>query len=682
MAIHLAIDIGGTFTDVVVREGGSTEATKVPTTPQNLIHGVKNGIDSILDKADKRPEQVTRFVHGTTAGTNTVIEKDGGTVGLLMTEGFRDVLEIGRQKRSDLYDLFNDPETPAFLAPREQRVGIEERMNENGEVITPLDEEQVLDAVGRLVEKHDINSVSVCYLFSFLNPEHEQRTKQLIEEHYPDLYVSLSSNINPKFREYERSVVTTFDAYLRPAIQKYVEELGGALEEEGIDVEFQIMKSRGGITSSKLIIEKPVSTVLSGPSAAVVGATSVGADSGYDDLITVDMGGTSCDISIIDDGSPHISNEGEILEYPLRIQMIDISTIGSGGGSIAWIDQTNRLNVGPKSAGADPGPVCYDKGGTEPTVTDAALVLGYLDPEDFADGTYDLNVQKAEEAIESKIAEPLGYDTIEAAKAINNLVNSKMSEQLRLDTVKRGFDPRRFVLFAMGGAGPLHASKLAMNLDVPHVLVPPSPGVLAASGLLSANVEHVHQRTFLQSLSGTDLGELNDAYDELIGRGEEAMEREGVPVDEVSVTQQADMRYQGQSFDIELEIPSQLDASSLSNLEEQFHRRHRDIYGHSNPDDPIEFVNLRLVSTYEPEKFSWSQRTEGTSLDDARKGTRETHFADDEDVYESAIYAREKLPLNETLSGPAVIEQKDSTTVVYPEQSCSVDEHGNLIIDT
>ena len=684
MTVQLAIDIGGTFTDVVARENGATHATKVPMTPDDLIRGVTAGIDEILAETRGDRSDVERFVHGTTAGTNAVIERDGGTVGVLMTEGFRDTLAIGRQKREDMYDLFLDEQTPTFLAPRERRVEVEERVGPEGDVLSDLDGDGVVEAVGRLVEDAGVDSIAVCYLFSFANEDHEERTADLIAEHYPDVNVSLSSAINPRFREYERLVVTAFDAYLRPVIERYVSRMRGMLDDEGIDCELQIMKSRGGVAGATLLEERPVGSVLSGPAAAVAGASDIGTRVGREDLVTIDVGGTSSDVSLVEDGSPHITSEGEIQGYPLRMQMVDINTIGSGGGSIARVDETDSLDVGPESAGADPGPACYGRGGTDPTVTDASLVLGYLNPGNFADGVLDLDVDAGRAAIEANVADPLGYDVVEAARGIHKITNTKMAQQLRLATVQRGFDPRRFSLFAMGGAGPTQAGKLAEELAIPEVVIPRSPGVLSARGLLTADVEHEHEATFLVSLSDLDPDALAEEYARLEDRGERAMAREGVPVEETSVAYEADMHYEGQSFEIELSIPVETEytEATVDRIRERFHDRHDEVYGHRNAEDPVEFVTLRVVHSFTPDRPPEPTAVGGDTLADARKGTRETYFVDEDGAFETPVFERELLPTGARFEGPAIVEQSDTTTVVYPGQTCHSDDDLNLIVET
>lgn len=684
MTVRVAIDIGGTFTDVIAREDGHEVSTKVPTTPEDLITGVRRGIDQILDDTAGDRADVERFVHGTTAGTNAVIERDGGTVGVLMTEGFRDTLAIGRQKREDMYDLFLDEQTPTFLAPRERRVEIEERVGPDGEVIQPLAEEDVLRGVGQLVEEHDVDAVAVCYLFSFTNSAHEERTAELIADAYPDVDVSLSSKINPRFREYERLVVTAFDAYLRPVIESYVSRMNEMLDEESIDCELQIMQSRGGISSASILEERPVASVLSGPAAAVAGAADIGRRIDRENLITIDIGGTSSDVSLVKDGRPQITSDGEIQDYPLRMQMVDISTIGSGGGSIAGLDDAGSLYVGPESAGADPGPACYGRGGTAPTVTDASLVLGYLNPDNFADGSFQLDVEAARDAIRREIAEPLDYDLETAAKGIHKIMNTKMAQQLRLTTVQRGFDPRRFSLFAMGGAGPIQAGKLAEELAIPEVVIPRSPGVLSASGLLSSDVEHDHETTFLRSLRELEPGALADSFETLSKRGEQAMSREGVDPEDLTEVYQADMRYEGQSFEIELDVPQRerYSETDLAAIEEQFHDRHDEVYGHRNKDDPVEFVNLRVIHSYSPDQLSMPSEVGGESLDAAHKATRDCQFVDDEETHSTPVYERRNLPAGVSFDGPAIIEQSDTTTVVYPGQTCRTDGALNIHIRT
>ena len=484
MSITIGIDIGGTFTDVVSldNESGELQYTKVNSTPPRLVDGFMKGADSVRRLASASFSDVSRIAHGTTIGTNAILEARGSTIGILTTKGFEDVLTIGRQKRSDMYDVFIEPETPVFLAPRRRIFGIEERIYANGGVDVPLNEAEVAAAVETLVTEHNVEAIAVCYLFSFANAAHEERTRDIILNAHPGLRVSLSSELDPRFREYERLCLTAFDAYLRPVLERYIQQVRDSLSESGVKARLHIIHSRGGITSDETILSNTVSTVLSGPAAGVIGGVHAGKLSDLTDLITLDMGGTSCDISLVDKGKPVLSNEGKIAKYPLRQPMLDINTIGAGGGSIAWVDGSGALRVGPRSAGASPGPAAYNMGGTEPTVTDASLLLGYLDPGYFAGGSMKLSVEKAEEAVRTNVAGPLGIDVLDAAHGIHTIVNNHMADEVRLVSVFRGYDPRNFSLVALGGAGPVHAGRLAEQTNIGKVLVPSTRAFSQHSG--------------------------------------------------------------------------------------------------------------------------------------------------------------------------------------------------------
>ncbi len=453
MMVDIAVDIGGTFTDVVALRGGRhVYIAKVPSTPGNLIMGISEGVQRILQQSELTPDQVTRFVHSSTVATNAILEKKGGRTALLATEGFRDSLEIGRQRRSELYNVHIGVQTPTFLAPRRMRAAIRGRMDAAGNELVPLDEQQVLDAVARLRKRYDIEAIAVCYLHAFINPAHEQRTRDLLAEHFPDLLVSLSSDVDPVFREYERAVSTAFDAYVRPKVSIYLGELERALNDIGLNAHVQVMQSRGGLTTLASAAERPVTMLLSGPAAGVMGGRFSGELSGDHDVITLDIGGTSCDVALVRRGKPILSRDGRIDRYPLRISMVDVNTIGAGGGSLAWVDRSGGLHVGPESAGSDPGPACYGRGGMQPTVTDASVVLGYLNPGYFAGGTMQLNGELAQEAV-ARLAGEVGLGVPQLANGIHRIVNDRMAEEVRLVSVRRGYDPRHFSLVPLGGAG-------------------------------------------------------------------------------------------------------------------------------------------------------------------------------------------------------------------------------------
>lgn len=677
--LEIACDIGGTFTDLVCSEEGRLLCTaKVPSTPEDLVKGVRQGLKEALEKAGRSPEAVARFIHGTTAATNAIIERRGALTAVFMTAGFEDTLEIGRQRRHRMYDLFMDAETPDFLSPRRLRVGITERTSPEGEVVTRLDEEQVRAEARRLRERFGIEAASVCYLFSFLNLEHERRTREIIREVSPEVRVSISSEVDPRFREYERLCTTTFDAYLRPVIEDYIRRLEGALREICPRTSCHIMQSRGGLTSFRAAAEKPVLTVLSGPAAGVIGGSFAGALSGYENLITMDMGGTSTDVALVKGGAARVSAESRLDTYPLRVPMVDVKSIGAGGGSIAWLDEGGGLRVGPRSAGARPGPACYGQGGESPTVTDASLVLGYLNPDYFAGGGMALNPEAARRAVET-VARPLGMDETRAAAGIHRIVNARMADQIRLVTVQQGYDPREFALLALGGAGPVHGGALMRELSVPTLIVPRIPGVLSAFGLMVANIEHEQARTFAARAGDLKVRELLAAYEELDALGREKMQRDGVPLSGVRIQRYADLRYVGQSYELEVPVPEGPEDGRVARIVEAFHRKHAQVYGHSDPKEEVEFVNLRTVHIYPLPKPSGTHEARSRGRPKP-KGTRPAYFLEAGEYVETPFYEREGLPQGWEAEGPAIIEQPDTTTVIYPGQRCRVDSAGNILI--
>jgi N-methylhydantoinase A len=501
----VGIDIGGTFTDVVCRRAGAPAlTTKIMSTRRDPSEAVLRAIRFMVEEWKIDPREIAHFLHGTTVATNAVLERKGAKLGLLTTEGFKDVLEIGRQWRQHLYGIILQPETPVFLAPGEFRKEIRERVSAQGEIVVPLDEASVLQACDDLVAA-GVGSIAVCYLFSFLEPAHEQRTRELIRARHPDLSISISSEVDPAFREYERSAVVSFDAYIKPVIDRYIGHLEHGLERAGISAPLQIMQSRGGLSTCAVARQRPVRLFMSGPAAGVIGGTIVGRMVGAEDVITIDIGGTSTDIALVNKGNPVIGAEGRIAGYPVRVPMVDVNAIGAGGGSIAWLDQAGGLRVGPHSAGSDPGPAAYGKGGEDATVTDASLVLGYLDPAYFAGGSVALDLGRAREVIEHTVARPLGMSVEEAALGIHRVINAQMVEGIRLVSIRQGFDPRRFALVALGGAGPVHATALAQDLGIRQIVIPRHPGVLSAAGLLAAPIEHEVAAAFPRKLERVSL---------------------------------------------------------------------------------------------------------------------------------------------------------------------------------
>ena len=673
--MQIGVDIGGTFTDIVALDGeGRLALAKVPSTPKDLLDGIGAAVGKVLALAGAPPGDVERFIHGTTVATNAVLEQKGAVTAVLTTEGFEDVLEMGRQKRSRMYDLEMDPETPSFLAPGRRRVGIRERLDARGATLVPLDEGQVRAAVQTL-RAQGVQAIAVCYLFSFVNPAHEQRTRELCAEIAPEISVSLSSEVDPTFREYERLCVTTFDAYLGPVVKRYLAGLADTLRGLGIRAVPLIMRSRGGIVSAALAARQPVTLFLSGPAGGVIGAGCAAERSGVRDFVSLDMGGTSNDVAVVRSGAPLLASEGSIGPYPVRTPMVDVNTIGAGGGSIAWIDAAGGLRVGPRSAGAEPGPACYGRGGDAATVTDASVVLGYLNPERFAGGALTLDVGAAERAV-GAIGRRLGVDTITAAAGIHRVINARMADQIRLVTIKRGYDPRQFSLVVLGGAGPVHGAALAAEMGMAEVLVPEAPGVLAAFGLLAAAIEHHHARTLQARTDVADLAAVNRCLAELDTAGRARMHEEGVAAADVHVAYTADMRYVGRAYELEVPIAAPVAAERVPDIVAAFHAVHERVYGYARTQQTVEFVNFRAVHTYRlPRPVVRPSAQAHGRLDDARVGERRAYF---DGFVSAAIYERARLPLGARLAGPAIVEQMDTTTVIPPGVTAVVDDAGNL----
>jgi N-methylhydantoinase A len=677
--LQIGVDIGGTFTDIVALDGeGRLVLTKVPSTPKDLLEGIDTAVRRVLALAGAPASAVERFIHGTTVATNAVLEQKGAVTAILTTEGFEDVLEMGRQKRSRMYDLDMDPETPTFVAPRRRRIGIRERLDARGAVLVPLDEAQVRAAVTAL-KRDGVQAIAVCYLFSFVDPRHERRTREICREVAPEISVSLSSDVDPTFREYERLCVTAFDAYLGPVVKRYLAGLAETLTGLGIAGVPLVMRSRGGIVSAGVAAQQPVTLFLSGPAAGVIGARFAAERSGVRDFVSLDMGGTSNDVAVVRGGEPLITAEGFIGPYPVRTPMVDVNTVGAGGGSIAWIDGAGGLRVGPRSAGADPGPACYGRGGEQATVTDANLLLGYLNPERFAGGLMTLEMAPAARAV-AAVGERLGLDATAAAAGIIRVINARMADQIRLVTIKRGYDPREFALVVLGGAGPVHGVALAEEMGMAEVIVPEAPGVLAAFGLLAAAIEHQHARTLPGRADAIDLEAVNGCLAELDAAGRARMAEEGVPAADVRVAYSADMRYVGQAYELEVPVIAPLAPEGIAEAVRGFHGAHERVYGYARAEQPVEFVNYRAVHRYPlPSlKLRPPARSEG-GVGAARVGERRAYFAPGGFVATS-IYDRPRLPLGARVPGPAIVEQADTTTVIPPGYAAAVDPSGNLRI--
>jgi len=675
---EVGVDIGGTFTDVVCRDcdSGAMRLVKIPTTRANPSAGVLHAVQHMVSEWGVLPQQIGRFVHGTTVATNAVLERKGAKIGLITTDGFKDTLEIGRQSRHAVYSVMLKPETPVFLVPGALRREVPERITANGEVLVPLDEAAVRREVGDLVA-NGVQAIAVSFLFSYLNPAHERRVAEIIRESYPDLMVSLSCEVDPAFREYERTCITAFDAYLKPVIDHYLENMESDLEANCVGSALQIMQSRGGVASSHIARRRPVRLFLSGPAAGVIGGSMAGEAAGYQDVITIDIGGTSADIALVSRGKPLIAAEGMLDGYAVRVPMVDVNAIGAGGGSIAWLDGAKSLRVGPASAGSEPGPACYGRGGEQPTVTDASIVLGYVDPGYFAGGSLRLQPELSRRVIDSRIAKPLGLSVEQAALGIHRVVNANMAEGIRFVSVKRGIDPRRFGLVPLGGGGPVHAAALARELGMRRVIVPRHPGVLSARGLLAAPVEHEAATAFHSTLEKARKADLEREFAALDRQCAELMRIEGITPDVVDVQYFADVCYVGQSY--HLEIPVVMAGDTMAQVRRDFFAAHDRIYGHS-AEGPVKFVNLRTVHQAPVAAGARFDEPCGAEEGDPRKGVRPILTEKSGGFVEAQVYERSRIKPGVTFYGPAIVEQADTTTVIEPGWRAEVDVRGNLVM--
>jgi N-methylhydantoinase A len=674
--LFIGVDIGGTFTDVVVhRPGAPTRIMKIPSTRNDPSIAVLEALRRIAEDWRLPPQQVTRFVHGTTVATNAVLERKGSCVGVITTAGFRDVLEIGRQMRHQMYDLALDPEAPVFLAPGRLRREVGERVGAEGEVLEALDEAGVAAAADELIGA-GAQSLAIVFLFSFLNDAHERRAREIIQARHPDIFISLSSEVDPAFREYERTVVTAFDAYVKPVVDRYLGNLDCGLSRAHVAAPLQIMQSRGGISGSETARLRPVRLILSGPAAGVVGASRVGDAAGYRNLITVDIGGTSCDIALIEEGMPALRAEGLVDGYPVRTPMVDVNSIGSGGGSIAWLDAARSLRVGPHSAGSDPGPACYGLGGREPTVTDASLVLGYLDPEHFAGGLR-LRPELSRKAIERTIARPLNLTVEQAALGMHRIVNAQVAEGIRFVSIRQGHDPRRFTLLPLGGGGALHACALAEELGLCSILVPRLAGVLSAAGLLAASVQHEVAAALPRALAALELAEVRATLQRLDVKCRALMAKENVAQQDVTRRYFADVCYIGQGYQLQVAFePERSDA--LAALSTSFYAQHDKTYGYA-PRAAIRLVNLRALHSAPsapPLQDDWSPADAPALI---RKAP--ILLPGHNGAVEAAVYRRAALAAGHACDGPAIIAQDDTTTLLAPGWRCRVDPLGNLLLE-
>lgn len=688
MTWALGIDSGGTFTDVMAMEveSGQIRTLKVPSTPQDPSQALLNGVEAFLRAVpETRASDISFFAHGTTVGTNAVIEHKGVSTGLLITRGTGAVYLARRSRQPTPSEMLNPhfQKPPPLVPPRFTRE-IPERVLFDGSVDHALDEAAVLDAVSELVRIYRIEALAICYLFSFMNPRHEQRTREIIKERFPQIRVSLSSDIVPIVREYRRLSTTVLDAYVGPTLERYLKRLEEGLREREVSTrQVFIMQSNGGLMSIKVASDNPVQTLLSGPAAGVISGAYLSRLTGLPNVVTFDVGGTSTDIATIVDGMVTETTEGNVAGQDAAVPMNEISTIGAGGGTIARVGTDGRLKVGPDSAGARPGAACYGQGGDNPTVTDADLVLGYIDPDYFLGGKYKLHPELARNAIEEKIAGPLGLSVEAAAAGIITVINSRMEGELRLCLISRGFDPRSFALVALGGAGPVRACMVAKDLGIQHVIIPPYPGLGSAMGLLMTDVKHNYLLSRLRPLLDFPSAEMDEIFTGMIERGRAEAQTEGTDLATMENQLYLDLRYLGQGYELSVRCPhgSITDAVKQS-LAAQFHVTHLTIYGHNALDNPLEVVNFRLVTIARLRKLALTARPvdQVRPLASAQKSTRRAYFADLDGWVDTPIYERALLQEGHEIQGPAIVEQEDSTTVVTGGQIARPDAYGNLIV--
>ena len=698
---RIGVDIGGTFTDGTLVDSvtGRVTTSKVLTTPADPASGFISAVQKLLDlDGNVATDAIEHVVHATTVATNAIIEGKIAKTAFVTTEGFRDMLEIARQIRPSLYDL--QFEKPAPLVPRQLCFEVPERLDAKGQVVTPLDEKALAEVVERIAES-EVEAVAVCLLHSYRNRDHERRISEALAARLPNVIISLSADVVPEFREYLRASTTVINSAVAPIVSTYLNSISEKLHANDITSELLVMQSSGGVYPASAATDNPVFMVESGPAAGAVAAAYLGSALGYADVISFDMGGTTAKASLIRGGQPNITKDynvggsaqagagafGGASGYPIRTPVVDLVEIGAGGGSIAWVDSGGALRVGPHSAGADPGPVCYDLGGTEPTITDANLVLGRLDPNYFAGGDMSLNLELARESIRIQCADPLELSVEEAAHGIVEIANTAMVNALRLVSVQRGHDPRDFMRVGFGGAGPAHAVRLAEQAGIPRVLIPLGPGTASALGLLVTDVRMEGSATLIIRADEIDLSRISNEFDRLQAAGREAhrvaTSASGDPIFERAV----EMRYWGQSFELSIPAPASnvIDDAWMNHLTESFHEAHETAYGFRASDEPVELVNLRLTTIGKITRPEM-RKLDNTGIDAsvASKGKRAVYFSEitgQKGIMETTVFDREKLPAGAVFSGPAIIEEPDCTTVIHPAWTAIVDEYGNLGIE-
>ena len=683
---RVGIDVGGTFTDVVAysSSGGQLYVDKVPSTPQNPADGVLNGLSRLIEHL--KGDEVEFLSHGTTVAVNAIIQGKGAKIGVLITDGFRDLPYLqARRQQTHRIDFFSD-ERRRLISSREMVQAIPERVGRGGEVLQPLDEDAVREAA-KTLKGLGAQAIAVGYLFSFSHPEHEQRTKQILHEEVPEIPVSLSCEVMPRIREWPRFSTTYLDAIVGPVLIDYIRKLEDSFKEIGLEnTPRYLMQANGGILPFEGLLNgsNAVYTLMSGPVAAVMGAYQLGRLDGCENMVVIDIGGTSCDIAFITEGRVNEISEWEIAGFDAYFPAVDVTSIGAGGGTIVWVDDAGYPHFGPQSAGADPGPACYGLQGTEPTVTDADLVLGFLNPSYFLGGRVTLRPELAEKAIQEGLAKHIKTDVIEAAKGIVGMANQRMADEISVLVAQRGVDLREAVLVAGGGAGPVHAAFIAQELGIRKVLAPQAPGAFSAMGLLSVDVAHDYLRSDLALLHELSAAQLNEIFGEMEASAASDIGAEGLPTNGIRFIRRIDIRYAGQGFELLIDLPSgKVDKKAMQEIADRFEAMHQSMYGHAMPGEALEVVSYRLRAEVDIPKFDWGKNLSSSGV---ANGTPESHrpvyFPGSQGPVECPIYRTEQLPSEQMIPGPAIVEQADTTIVVPPGWSMQMGQAGLALEQT
>ncbi|MCM3569293.1 hydantoinase/oxoprolinase family protein [Neobacillus mesonae] len=683
----VGVDVGGTFTDIMYTdtEKRNTWINKVPTTLEDPSIGVVQGISELCTQQNIEKANINHVFHGTTIATNAILEYDGAKTGMITTKGFRDIIHIGRHQRPENYSVMQEiPWQDRPLVQRRFRKEVSERLvPPNGDVLVPLNEEEVRVATRELKEA-GVESIIVSFLFSYINPSHENRAKEIIKEEYPDVFVTTSSDVSPQFREFERFTTATINGFVGPKVKNYISNLKGRLKDEGFVSDLHIMCSNGGIGTAESVSERPVNTLLSGPAAGVLGGWWSGGLSDRKKLITFDVGGTSADIGIITEQGIDESTARDtwIAGFPVMVPMIDIHTIGAGGGSIAHIDEGGAFRVGPKSAGSRPGPASYGHGGTKATVTDANVVLGRLDEDNFLGGSMRIFKQEAFKVV-SELASQLELSETETAEGILTIVNNNMANAIHEKTIQKGQDPREFSLVAFGGAGPLHAVEVAQILNIPEVIIPQHPGITSATGLLTTDLKYDLIKTEFLLSNEADYEQLNSDFNLLEGQIIDQLQKDGINLSNIEIKRTADCRYIGQGYELRVNLPgNEITPENIKSTWNEFNMLHKSEYGHCFENSPIEIVNIRVTGKGVMPKIQKPLVSKEGSIELAliKKGVSVFRENGELREFETKFYQRELLPANSKIEGPAIIFQKDTTTVMPPNCIGYIEESGNIII--